>query len=213
VLHPEKRFYAGGANSVRGFGQNRLGPRVLYVENVSELADTTLVGRVACTADQIIDRSCDARGLPDGSYLSRPSGGTRLLEGSVELRFPLDGRFWEGATFMDFGQVWGEGDRVALTDLKFTPGFGIRYFSPIGPIRVDLAYRFGSGEPLPVVTQAIEVFDPNVHRESQRLPPPLDGYAAPGDLVVLNPLVPWGKDLSSLDLRRFQLHFSIGQAF
>jgi hypothetical protein len=102
---------------------------------------------------------------------------------------------------------------VALGDLEFTPGFGVRYFSPIGPIRVDLAYRFGGGEPLPVVTQAIELFDPERHDERERLPAPYDGYAAPGDLVVLDPLVRWGQDLSSWDLRRFQLHFSIGQAF
>jgi translocation and assembly module TamA len=29
ILHPRKRFYAGGANSVRGFGENQLGPRIL----------------------------------------------------------------------------------------------------------------------------------------------------------------------------------------
>ena len=32
VVHPQKRFYAGGANSVRGFAQSRLGPRVLQVD-------------------------------------------------------------------------------------------------------------------------------------------------------------------------------------
>jgi outer membrane protein assembly factor BamA len=29
VLHPSKRFYAGGSQSVRGFGENQLGPRIL----------------------------------------------------------------------------------------------------------------------------------------------------------------------------------------
>ena len=32
VLHPRKRFYAGGANSVRGYGENQLGPRILTID-------------------------------------------------------------------------------------------------------------------------------------------------------------------------------------
>src|SRR6185437_6317180 len=35
VLHPRKRFYAGGAMSVRGYGENQLGPRVLTISNDS----------------------------------------------------------------------------------------------------------------------------------------------------------------------------------
>src|SRR5207253_5411332 len=31
ILHPRKRFYAGGSHSVRGFGENQLGPRVLTI--------------------------------------------------------------------------------------------------------------------------------------------------------------------------------------
>ena len=31
VLHPRKRFYAGGANSVRGYAENQLGPRILTI--------------------------------------------------------------------------------------------------------------------------------------------------------------------------------------
>jgi hypothetical protein len=117
---------------------------------------------------------------------------------------------------LDFGQVWDEDATVALRDLEFTPGMGIRYFSPIGPIRVDLAYRFGGGTQLPVVTQAIEPFDSAKHTEDQRLKGPngeILPYAVPGDLALLNPLVLWGEKLGPWNLRRFQLHFSIGQAF
>jgi hypothetical protein len=67
-----------------------------------------------------------------------------------------------------------------------------------------------------VVTQAIVPFDPNVNTEEQRLKDPsgapLD-YAKPGDLVVLNTPVLWGAGIGAWDPRRFQLHFSIGQAF
>ena len=213
IVHPEKRLFSGGSNSVRGYAQNRLGPRVLYLESV----DTLLWNpETMCTPEQIIDKSCDAGGLEDGAFLSQPKGGTKLLDGSVELRFPIGGRLWEGATFVDFGQVWDEDTTPALADLAFTPGMGVRFFSPIGPIRVDVAYRFGGGSLLPVVTQALVPWDPNVYNDKQRLKDPngvpLD-YAIPGDLVVLNKPVLWGEGIGTWDSRRFQLHFSIGQAF
>ncbi len=201
IVHPEKRLFAGGANSVRGFGQNRLGPRVLYLEDV----ETLMRPRgdiVPCTPTEVADLTCDAGVLGDDDFLPRPTGGTRLLEGSLEVRFPVAGQLWEGATFLDFGQVWDEDATPALADLEFTPGFGIRYFSPIGPVRVDLAYRFGGGEELPVVTEKIEL-----------RPGESPAFVVLDDLVVLENPVLWGEGLGPWNLRRFQLHLSIGQAF
>ncbi len=196
IVHPEKRLFAGGSNSVRGFGQNRLGPRVLYLEDVTKLYDPG-----PCTAMEVADLSCDAGQLEDKEFFPSPTGGTSLLEGSLEVRFPLVGVLWEGATFLDFGQVWDEDINPSLADLEFTPGMGVRYFSPIGPIRVDLGYRFGGGEDLLVVTQKIGL------NPGEATPTVLE------DLVVLENPVLWGAGLGPWDLRRFQLHFSIGQAF
>jgi len=201
IVHPEKRLFAGGANSVRGFGQNRLGPRVLYLEDVEKLM-RPLGDIVLCTPKEVADLTCDAGKLDDGEFLPRPTGGTRLLEGSLEVRFPVAGQLWEGATFLDFGQVWDEDATLALADLEFTPGLGIRYFSPIGPIRVDVGYLFGGGELLPVVTRKIELHPGET--------PPFDVLE---DLVVLDNPVLWGDGLGPWDFRRFQLHLSIGQAF
>jgi outer membrane protein insertion porin family len=199
IVHPEKRLFAGGSNSVRGFSQNHLGPQVLYVEDVKAL----IVGENSpCTAAQVEDLPCDAGGLSDEKFTPSPTGGTRLLEGSLEVRFPISGRLWEGATFLDFGQVWDEDATPSLSDLEFTPGMGVRYFSPIGPIRVDLGYRFGDGDELAVVTKKIVV---------NPLSP--DGFDTLDDLVVLANPVLWGEGLGAWDLRRFQLHLSIGQAF
>ena len=220
IVHPEKRLYAGGANSVRGFAQNRLGPQVLQVRDVQTLLSSRREdGSAVCAPQEIVDGSCDAGDLGDESFEPRPSGGTSLLEGGLEVRFPLRGQLWEAATFLDFGQVWGQDARWALGDLELTPGLGVRYFSPIGPIRVDLAYRFGAGERSQVVTSAIRPFDPaRGDREEDRLlgpdGGPLDYVRADTrrDLALLEPRVLWG-DLPSLSLRRFQLHLSIGQAF
>jgi outer membrane protein insertion porin family/translocation and assembly module TamA len=217
IVHPEKRLFAGGSSSVRGFGQNRLGPRTLYIGNVKDLIwKPGTVEPGVCSPEEVMDQSCDASDLKSEYFLVQPKGGTKLIDGSLELRFRIAGRLWEGATFLDFGQVWDEATGVSLGGLEFTPGFGVRYFSPIGPVRVDLAYRFGGGEPLPVVTQAIVPYDPTVHDPDQQLTGPNGEkfpYALPGDLVVLDTSVLWREGLGPFDLRRFQLHFSIGQAF
>ena len=222
ILHPEKRLFAGGSNSVRGFAQNRLGPRVLYVDEVQNLLGKTGEKETLgpCTPEEINNLSCDAgllleKPYKDGenAFFPSPTGGTRLLEGSLELRFPLVGPLWEGATFVDFGQVWDEDETPRLEDLEFTPGLGIRFFSPIGPIRVDLGYRFGEGEELRVVTKDLEPYDPTIHKEYERLKAPYSDYATSGDLIFLDKMVLWEDQIPRWDLRRVQLHFSIGQAF
>jgi outer membrane protein assembly factor BamA len=192
IVPPQKRFYAGGANSVRGFGQSRLGPRVLAQTNPEELRSKADPAAADCSITEIVDLTCDATGA---RLESRPTGGTRVLEGNAEVRFAL-GTDLEAVTFVDFGQVWGGDQTVNLDAVEFTPGIGLRYLSPVGPLRLDLGYNFRGDEPLSVVTQRIE---------AAGAPP---GYVATGDLVVLGPRV-----LSGGSESRLQLHISIGQAF
>jgi outer membrane protein assembly factor BamA len=212
VVHPQKRFYAGGANSVRGFAQSRLGPRVLTVETI-RLLRSAGGGGAGCTPAEVLDLSCDASALSDGAFISRPTGGTRVLEGNVEFRFGL-GRGFEGAMFTDAGQVWGADEKVSLSGLEVTPGVGVRYLSPIGPIRLDLAYRFRNGQKLSVVTTQIRPFDPSRDEEADRIS--VNGVELPfvrtADLAVLGPQVLFGRSAAT-SFSRFQLHISIGQAF
>ncbi|MDX1624606.1 MAG: outer membrane protein assembly factor BamA [Gemmatimonadota bacterium] len=74
-----------------------------------------------------------------------PIGGRGLFETSVELRFPLRGNF-RGAAFVDAGNVWREVADISLGDLKYTPGAGVRYITPVGPIRLDVARRISDEE-------------------------------------------------------------------
>jgi outer membrane protein insertion porin family len=220
IVHPDKRFYAGGSNSVRGFPQNELGPRVLHVRNVGTLlADRTDSSGnplpPLCTSETIGDESCDVAELPEDDLEVLPTGGTSLLEGSVEVRVPLTPQLWEGAAFLDLGHVWGENDKVRLGDLELTPGLGVRYFSPIGPIRVDLAYRLNSREALSVVTDKVRSYVPGSDDPDLRVKGP-DGqpldYMRTNALAVLAGRYPWGES-SLWSLRRLQLNLSIGQAF
>jgi outer membrane protein insertion porin family len=67
-----------------------------------------------------------------------PIGGLSLLEGSVEIRYPVVGLL-SGVVFGDFGNVWTESYKYKLSDLHYAAGLGIRLATPIGPIRMDVA--------------------------------------------------------------------------
>ena len=68
-----------------------------------------------------------------------PIGGHSLIEGGAELRFPLLGKLG-GVLFADFGQVFEPSLDYHFDDLRYAVGPGIRYNTPIGPIRFDLGF-------------------------------------------------------------------------
>jgi outer membrane protein insertion porin family len=68
-----------------------------------------------------------------------PIGGQSLLEASAELRFPI----WDllsGVVFTDAGNVWTKSFSYHMDDLRFAAGGGPRFATPIGPIRLDVAW-------------------------------------------------------------------------
>ena len=141
---PQERLYAGGATSVRGFQQNELGP-VVY------LVDST----------QIAARDS----LPDGSFsyvlkqdarASRtiPVGGNTVFVFNAELRIrdPFLPQLLEYVPFLDGGQVWtrvGHVQGFNLRSVVLTPGLGVRLFSPIGPIQLNMGYNSHPSQPGP----------------------------------------------------------------
>ncbi len=192
IVHPQKRFYTGGANSVRGYPQSGLGPRVLFAS--PEILLSSEEGGGGCTVAELEALTCvPAEGT---SFVSRPTGGTRVFEANAELRFPV-GSLFEGVVFGDVGQAWGRDESIDISGLEASPGVGVRIPSPVGPIRIDLAYRFGEDEALAVVTEQIEVVDGMT-----------SDWESTGQLVRLISSVPFGLRDSGL-----QLHVSIGQAF
>jgi outer membrane protein insertion porin family/translocation and assembly module TamA len=217
VIHPQKRFFSGGANSVRGFAQNQLGPRVLTVDPSPLLFPQGGTGETPCTPDQIIDLTCNANPLRDGAFgTPRPTGGDLVLEGGLEYRMAMS-RNMEAAIFTDFGRIWTEPGSGKVSRFEISPGIGIRYLSPAGPIRVDLGYRFRGIEPLQVVTTQIRPFeegDDPADKISGRVGDQTEviEYVATEELALLDPRVLFGSQ-SGFSLSRFQIHLSIGQAF
>lgn len=214
-LHPQKRFFGGGANSVRGFAQYRMGPKLLTVNAARNLVAPIEDVWPGCAPASINAGNCDPAPLVaarPGLFDVRPVGGAVALEGNVELRFPLYGSKVRGAAFADFGNVWQEEDNVRPADVVWTPGVGVRYFSAIGPVRVDIGYNTQGVERLDVVTTAVCV------RTGAGDCVEPDHTTILEDATVenrraLRPLgsVAWQPFDRFWD--RLQIHFSIGQAF
>jgi outer membrane protein assembly complex protein YaeT len=208
VLHPRKRFYAGGSQSVRGFGENQLGPRVLTIPATKLRAaatigtgttpDTTL----ACPTSTPIE-SCPVNGfgLEDRDFTPRPMGGNALIEGSIEFRMPIWRDDFVGAVFLD-GAFVGQGALRTVTKGAgaVTPGVGFRYRSPVGPIRIDVGYAPKLSELLPVITESTDSLGRRVLVKLQDPREP-DGVA--------RRLFKNGRGFFD----RLTLHFSIGEAF
>ena len=200
ILHPRKRFYAGGAQSVRGYGENQLGPRVLTIDPGKLLNAPNDTTPALCTRDELLAGDCDeAATLGSSNFEPRPVGGSTLLEGSVEYRFGI-WRSLDMALFVDAAVV-GEGDVSTLTKgtSAITPGFGFRYATPVGPIRVDLGIKPRLAENLPIVTEVLDDdgFRRIVPLQQTKAYDPLEDSASG-----------WRKVLD-----RLTLHLSIGQAF
>lgn len=116
-LPSDIRLYNGGTNSVRGWGRLSLGPkRPVFQED--EDGNTVF--------DQYV-----------------PVGGKATFNFSTELRIQLDGliKGFGVATFLDGGQVWRTVGAISPGDIQFGVGGGLRYQSPIGPVRVDVGYK------------------------------------------------------------------------
>ena len=124
-LPPEERFYAGGANTVRGYDRNTLGPGVYVTDDV--------------TTDPATGEIVPADGV---QFV--PIGGTALAIANAELRFPSP---WYPqrlrlAAFVDAGTL-STGDLWEITEQQWrvTPGVGLRIQTPVGPARLDAAFN------------------------------------------------------------------------
>ncbi|MDR9419782.1 BamA/TamA family outer membrane protein [Gracilimonas sp.] len=112
-LPSDIRVYNGGTNSVRGWNRQEMGPKRPFFDE-------------------------------DGAFLRYvPVGGRATFSFNTELRFQLN-QLIKGfgmATFLDGGQVWRNFTDIGTTSIQFGVGGGLRYQSPIGPVRVDVAYK------------------------------------------------------------------------
>jgi outer membrane protein insertion porin family/translocation and assembly module TamA len=95
-----KKYFLGGATSIRGWGRYEVGPLVS----------------------------------------GQPIGGNSMFAFSEEVRATLRGKLG-GVIFLDAGNVWADSGGFKFGELRYAVGPGLRYQTPIGPIRFDLGYQ------------------------------------------------------------------------
>ncbi|MGB9991883.1 outer membrane protein assembly factor BamA [Pseudoduganella rhizocola] len=81
-------------------------------------------------------------GVVDPVNLDALGGASRMI-GNAELQMPFPGQGkdrslrWFG--FLDGGQVYREGEKMRLSELRFSTGLGISWISPVGPLKLSYA--------------------------------------------------------------------------
>ncbi|HEV8630287.1 MAG TPA: POTRA domain-containing protein [Thermoanaerobaculia bacterium] len=127
------------AASLRGGGIEPFGNRPVSI------AESFFAG--GRTTHRAYDR--DALGIPDQTLiLGNAIGGKGLLLVNLDYRFPIAGALG-GTVFADAGNVWADWRDVHLRDIKPGAGLGLRYLTPIGPLRVEVGWKLRRepGEP------------------------------------------------------------------
>jgi len=162
-----ERFFAGGVASHRGFPDNQAGPR--------------------------------------DSQTGFPLGGRALLFHNTELRFPLLGDNIGGVLFHDAGNIYSSPRNISfrirqrdIEDFNYMVhaiGFGIRYRTPVGPVRADIAWSMNAPRFNGVKGTAEQLRSP-------------DAYG-PNCANLTTGCVQFVEQRIS----RFQFHFSLGQLF
>jgi outer membrane translocation and assembly module TamA len=69
-----------------------------------------------------------------------PIGGATFVNFSTEVRAPIWGNLG-AVVFVDGGNVWTDPWNFKVNDLRYDVGPGLRYQTPIGPIRADIGYQ------------------------------------------------------------------------
>jgi outer membrane protein insertion porin family/translocation and assembly module TamA len=123
-----RAFFSGGPNSNRGYPFRGVGPHGIVPFFAPGISPTELA--LACdNGDSEFDARC-----------SLPLGGMTLWEASAEARYEISGPF-SGATFCDASDVSQDRVDIRLQRPHLSCGVGVRYGTPVGPVRFDIGYR------------------------------------------------------------------------
>ncbi|NLE88166.1 MAG: BamA/TamA family outer membrane protein [Myxococcales bacterium] len=113
--YPDRLFFMGGVDTIRGYLQDSLVPQDL--------------------ADEVLDPNS---GLDIRAVVLR--GGDVFVNPRVELRVPLS-RSMSTAFFLDSGNVWSDPVAIDPTRLRYAFGTGLRVGTPVGPLVFDYGFN------------------------------------------------------------------------
>jgi outer membrane protein assembly factor BamA len=139
-------FYLGlPHNLVAAIGM-RLGVGQTYREDRDALlpiAERFFIGGATTLRGFALDEASPKRKipLPNGDVVDgEPIGGNVLALLNVELRFPILGNL-RGVVFSDNGNAYRRLKVIELLNWRYNAGFGFRYDTPLGPLRVDYGFK------------------------------------------------------------------------
>lgn len=121
-----RAFFSGGPSSNRGYAYRGVGPHGpggFLAPNLSAVEF-----RERCSMDMTQD------------VCRVPLGGLTLWEATAEVRFPIIGPL-TGATFVDASDVTRQTTSFTHLHPHVSAGGGLRYDTPVGPLRLDVGYR------------------------------------------------------------------------
>lgn len=108
-----ERFFVGGIFTVRGYLRNSLGPEIRVARRLDPTATTT-----------------------DFNV-----GGNSQLYFNNEIELPILEQLGIRAVgFLDFGQAYDRDEHMDPRDFRYAAGFGIRWWSPVGPLRFEWGF-------------------------------------------------------------------------
>jgi len=76
---------------------------------------------------------------------NNPTGGNAFLMGNLELRTAV-GKGIGIVPFLDAGNVWVKPADFRISDIRYTAGLGLRYETPVGPLRIDYGVKLNKEE-------------------------------------------------------------------
>ncbi|HEY3236013.1 MAG TPA: POTRA domain-containing protein [Polyangiaceae bacterium] len=129
-----RAFYSGGPNSNRGYAYQGVGPQ----------------GPVGF----LVPRGINCNPTPpavltpkEQDACTRPLGGVTRWEASLEVRFPISGPL-RGSLFADASDVTVDVGEIRITVPHLSVGPGLRYVTPVGPLRLDVGWRVPGAQKL-----------------------------------------------------------------
>ena len=104
-----KNFYVGGVGSVRGYDNGTIGQHALDPATGNKFS----------------------------------IGGTKRVLGNAELFMPIpfikDSKQFRLSAFVDAGSVYTDAQNINLSELRYSAGVGISWYSPFGPLKLVMA--------------------------------------------------------------------------
>ena len=136
VTYPDRLFFMGGVDSMRGWTLNSFIPqddkdRIFRDKDKPDFGPGTTPGTQVANADKFTENTKPIR------------GGDFMINERIELRIPISGPF-ETVAFGDFGNLWVDPTypfRKGVFPVRAAVGTGIRLQTPVGPLAVDYGFN------------------------------------------------------------------------